>query len=106
VFNNGPGGNFTQLAWKTGEKLVNGIELTPNANAGQSEDTWTKVTCSGTEIGVLWSVQWYKHSCLLLLSIFCSALLTNACSVSGIVMPIPIWPNMQSQVAQSSGTQQ
>ncbi|KAJ7810246.1 hypothetical protein B0H14DRAFT_2607533 [Mycena olivaceomarginata] len=48
----GPGGNFTQIAWKTGDKLVNGIEITPNANTGQSEDSWTKLTRSGLEIGV------------------------------------------------------
>ncbi|KAJ7336328.1 hypothetical protein DFH08DRAFT_813546 [Mycena albidolilacea] len=52
AFNNGPGGNFTQMAWKTGDKLVNSIEITPNANSGQSEDTWTKLTCSGLELGV------------------------------------------------------
>ncbi|KAJ7800739.1 hypothetical protein B0H14DRAFT_2615927 [Mycena olivaceomarginata] len=64
AFNNGPGGNFTQIAWKTGDKLVNGIEITPNANTGQSEDSWTKLTRSGSEIGVTWSVQCFKNSFL------------------------------------------
>ncbi|KAJ7726181.1 hypothetical protein B0H14DRAFT_3519161 [Mycena olivaceomarginata] len=64
AFNNGPGGNFTQIAWKTSDKLVNGIEITPNANTGQSEDSWTKLTRSGSEIGVTWSVQWYESSSL------------------------------------------
>ncbi|KAJ7849048.1 hypothetical protein B0H14DRAFT_3452641 [Mycena olivaceomarginata] len=48
AFNNGPGGNFTQIAWKTGDKL--------------SEDSWTKVTRSGTEIGVSWLVQCFRNS--------------------------------------------
>ncbi|KAJ7815439.1 hypothetical protein B0H14DRAFT_2603452 [Mycena olivaceomarginata] len=52
------------IAWKTGDKLVNGIEITPNANTGQSEDSWTKLTRSGSEIGVTWSVQCFKNSFL------------------------------------------
>ncbi|KAJ7707036.1 hypothetical protein B0H14DRAFT_3903186 [Mycena olivaceomarginata] len=72
------------LTTSDGKGLEFTVTLTPRStwafnNGPASEDSWTKVTRSGTEIGVSWLVQWYE--------------------LSGIVLPIPVWPNMRFQVA-------
>ncbi|KAF8211029.1 hypothetical protein K438DRAFT_1959232 [Mycena galopus ATCC 62051] len=59
AFNVGPGGNFGQLPWKTGDKLPNGIEMEVQPGRSMDSDSpcWLKITRSPTDLELVWRVQ-------------------------------------------------
>ncbi|KAK6992117.1 hypothetical protein R3P38DRAFT_3226690 [Favolaschia claudopus] len=62
AFNNGPGGNFAILGWKSGDNLISGItvESRPGSN-NPIDDLWTKTTRSSTNLMLSWSVPLFKQ---------------------------------------------
>ncbi|KAF8198236.1 hypothetical protein K438DRAFT_1966978 [Mycena galopus ATCC 62051] len=62
AFNVGPGGNFGQIPWKTGNKLPNGIELEVQPGRGpESDPSWMKTTRSPTDLELNWKVQLWNN---------------------------------------------
>ncbi|KAF8173333.1 hypothetical protein K438DRAFT_1980882 [Mycena galopus ATCC 62051] len=62
AFNIGPGGNFGQIAWKTGNKCPNSIEVNAQPGRGDldADPCWTKTTRSPLNFGQVWRVQLWK----------------------------------------------
>ncbi|KAF8164558.1 hypothetical protein K438DRAFT_1984494 [Mycena galopus ATCC 62051] len=62
AFNVGPGGNFGQISWKTGNKCPKGIEVDIQPGRGtDSEAAWTKTTRSPTDLELVWRVQVWNN---------------------------------------------
>ncbi|KAF8144018.1 hypothetical protein K438DRAFT_1993264 [Mycena galopus ATCC 62051] len=61
AFNVGPGGNFAQIAWKTGDKYPNGITVEIQPGRGSDSDPcWLKTVRSPTDLELVWQVQLWK----------------------------------------------
>ncbi|KAF8142929.1 hypothetical protein K438DRAFT_1994397 [Mycena galopus ATCC 62051] len=55
AFNVGPGGNFGEISWKTGNKCPKGIDVEIQPGHGtDSEASWTKMTRSPTDLELVW----------------------------------------------------